>query len=157
MLDLVAVLLVIGVVSLALAGLIATRLGGGVVIVAGPSMEPALGVGSLAFLTHVGAGPRVGEVVTLRMEGGQLLTHRVTRLASVDAEPYLETKGDANPTPDPVLSPASALVGEVAFAIPDAGYLESALARPLGILSILGILAGLWLAAGVLREVGRSP
>ncbi len=144
--------------SLAVAGLIATRLGGGVVIVAGPSMEPSLGVGSLAFLTRVGApGPRVGEVVTLRVGAGQLVTHRVTRLANVDGEPYLETKGDANRTPDPVLSPASAVLGEVSFAIPGAGYLEAAVARPLGILSILSALGGLWLGAGVLREVGRSP
>ena len=76
------------------------------VIIRSGSMVPAVPIGALV-ITRSDAIDSVaaGDVVTLRMRNGQLLTHRVTRVAQLPDGMYVETKGDANEAPDPVPHP----------------------------------------------------
>jgi signal peptidase len=152
------VALVAGVIGLAGAGLLAQAQGGRLVVIAGSSMSPDLPIGSLAFERP--APPEavlVGEVVTVRGAGGLLVTHRVTRQATLDGVDYVETRGDANPMPDPVLVPRSAVIGRVQGSVPYLGYLEVTLSRPAGWLAILGLLVLLWTAAELLHgDVPRA-
>ena len=150
--------LVAAVIGLTASGLLAQALGGRLVVIAGSSMDPALPIGSLAFERPA---PRVtslvGEVVTIRGTGGLLVTHRVTRLATLDGVEYVETRGDANPAPDPVLAPRSAVIGRVDASVPYLGYVQVALSRPGGWLTLVALLVLLWTAAELLQgDVPRA-
>jgi hypothetical protein len=69
---------------------------------------------------------------------------------------YIETKGDANAAPDPVLVPASEVVGRIDASIPGAGYLIYLLTIPTGVASVLCLaltmLFGIWLLEDLERE-----
>ncbi len=110
-------------------------------IIAGPSMEPSLPLGSLVILDRVtGSDILPGDIVTIRIANGAApYTHRVTRLLTIDGVPYLETKGDANAAPDPTTVPASTVSGRVAVGLPLLGYLLALLTMPSGVLAILGL------------------
>jgi signal peptidase len=128
-----------------------TVTGGTLFVVAGGSMEPTIPRGSLVVVRPVGTVPSVGDAVTLRGPGGTFVTHRVIRMAEIDGVAYLELRGDANAAPDPVLAPASAVVGRVEVVVPHAGRVQLALARPSGWLVVLGGALTCWLAGAVLR------
>jgi signal peptidase len=144
------------VVVLALGALILGRvvplLGHQVFVVAGPSMGPAIDMGSAIVLEAVQPEAlAVGDVVSLR-SGPQraIFTHRVVRVAERDGEIWIETKGDANLAPDPSITPASAVIGRVSFTIPYAGYLIALLSVPSGVvftiaLGLLLLTVGWWL------------
>ena len=127
------------------------------VIIRSGSMAPAIPVGALVIvraepLETIGAG----DVVTLRMRNGQLLTHRVTRVAQLPDGTYLETKGDANEAPDPVLVPTR--IGgrrRDATCIPYAGYLLAYLSLPTGMASVSSFLAACSSRPGCSRSRGR--
>ncbi len=138
----------------ALIGLAAWSHVGGAVVVAGDSMAPALPRGSLIQLAAIDAERiRAGDVVTVRADNGVLVTHRVVRVADLPAGRHLELRGDANPTPDPVLVPAGAVVGRVGLVIPVAGYVIGMLGSMPGLLSIISLLAAGMLAIWLLEDV----
>jgi signal peptidase len=127
-------------------------LGHQVFVVAGPSMVPAIDMGSAVVLEVVAPDSlHVGDVVSLRSGPERaVFTHRIVRVAHRDGEVWIETKGDANPAADPSITPASAVLGRVALSIPYAGYLIALLSIPSGIVFIiaLGLLLlaiGWWL------------
>jgi signal peptidase len=122
-------------------------------VVSGPSMEPAVNRGSAIVVEPVDAGDiRVGDVVTMRVGPEQaIFTHRVIRIAPRPDGLWLETKGDANATPDPVLVPATAVIGRVRLTIPTIGYVMAALSTSNGLL-LGGGLAGMLLALVLLLE-----
>jgi signal peptidase I len=129
----------------------------GLVIVAGGSMEPALPVGSLVNPEPVAASAiRAGDVVTVRADNGVLVTHRVVRLADLPAGRHLELQGDANAAPDPVLVPATAVVGRVDQFVPFAGYLLGMLTTLAGVVSIVALLAGVLVAIWLLEDLEES-
>jgi signal peptidase len=120
-----------------------------VYIVAGPSMGEALPVGSAVVLDQVAPDDLVpGDIVTLQ-SGPQraVFTHRIVRIVERDGATWIETRGDANPTADPSITPASAVVGRVAVAIPEAGYVLMLLSTIQGVVLILAV-GGLLLALG---------
>lgn len=148
--------------DLALVGLVVTAfacvalthvppaLGHPVFVVQSGSMSPAIPVGaavvdSPADITAIAPG----DVVTLRLADGAIFTHRVTRVVRTDAGAFVETKGDANESVDPALTPIGEVVGRVDVAIPFAGFLVAFLAQPSGfataILLALTILVALLL------------
>jgi signal peptidase len=154
---LVDVLLVV-VVAVGLSGAVLGRLlpvlGHPVYVVAGPSMTPAIGVGSAVILDRVPAADlTVGDVVTLQTGPTHAVyTHRIVRLVERDGARWMETRGDANATPDPVLIPATDVLGRVAWQLPDAGYLIALLSAPSGVILVLStgamlLLLGWWLDA----------
>ena len=129
-------------------------------IVAGPSMEPSLPMGSAAVIEPILAGgPVVGDVVEVRVgPASAIFTHRVTRTLELDGQPYIETKGDANLAPDPATVPTSSVVGRVAWSIPYAGYLLALLSIPAGVVFVIGLGLSLIVLADLLDALEpRKP
>ena len=147
---LVAVVLVV-LATIAIARVIPSVTGGSTFVVGGGSMEPAIPLGSVVIVTPVTpADLRVGDVVSLRVGQRQsVFTHRIVRLVPRDDGLWIETKGDANATPDPSIIPATTVIGRVQVSLPYAGYALHLLSTAPGVLFLLSIgvllLAGAWL------------
>jgi signal peptidase len=153
LLDLALILLVITILAIALAANLGPGLGHDLFVIRGGSMSPTIPIGGLVAVRHVAPGDlRVGDIVTIKATDGVLDTHRITRIVQLPAGIYIETKGDANQDPDPVLSPASAIVGRVDFSLPIAGYLLYVLTLPIGVLSIFSLAITMLLAIWLLQE-----
>lgn len=132
------------------------------VVVAGDSMAPAIPRGSVLQPRPVAAAAiRVGDVVTVRAENGVLVTHRVTRLADLPEGRFLQLRGDANASPDPVLVAASRVVGRADFSLPLAGVLLAMLTTPSGLLAVLALFAaglvGIWLLEDLAGDRAPEP
>jgi signal peptidase len=157
LLDLALILLVLAVLGLVLAINVGPRFGHQLIVIRGGSMEPAIPLGSAIEVSQVQpADLRAGDIVTLKETNGTIVSHRVTRVVQLPDGLYIETKGDANPTPDPVLVSASAVVGRVDFALPGAGYLAYLLTMPTGLLSILSLAFMLLFAIWLLEDLEGS-
>lgn len=122
-------------------------------VVGGPSMEPAVHQGSAIVVEPVDPGElRVGDLVSMRVGSEHaVFTHRIVRIVEGAEGLWLETQGDANAAPDPVLVPASAAIGRVVLTIPVIGYVIAALSTSNGLL-LAGGLAGVLLALVLLLE-----
>jgi signal peptidase I len=154
LLDLVLIVLVFAVLAIVLAATAGPSLGHQLMIVRTGSMTPAIPAGTMIDVTHVNAADlKVGDVVSLTAPNGVIDTHRVNRVVSLPDGLYIETKGDANAAPDPVLAPASAVVGRVDFSVPVAGYLMYMLTIPTGIVAVFCIAFTLLLAIWFLEDV----
>jgi signal peptidase len=142
--------LVAGTLALVALAHLAPAMGHPVFIIRSGSMTPAIPVGGAVVLDLQPADDiRVGDVVTLRLDDGAIFTHRVTRLVAVQGIADVETKGDANQTVDPTLTPLNHVIGRVALTLPFVGFLVAALATPAGyatvLLACLTLFAALWL------------
>lgn len=124
-------------------------------VVAGGSMEPAIGLGSAIVVEPV--DPRslaVGDVVSLRSGPDRaIFSHRVIRVVVRDGATWVETKGDANETEDPSLTPASQIIGRASVTIPNAGYLIALLSSLHGIVFVISLGLVLLLAASMVESV----
>jgi signal peptidase len=148
------------VLGLVLMTHVAGALGYRVVIIRGSSMAPTIPLGAVVFEQPAGVSTVApGDVVTLSLPTGTVVTHRVVRVATVDALPYLETRGDANATADPTLEPATLVTGVVRFHVPVAGFLLAFVGIPSGLLSVISMLGSLLAGAWLLEELeaDRSP
>ncbi|HXV58696.1 MAG TPA: signal peptidase I [Gaiellaceae bacterium] len=130
------------------------------VVVYSGSMEPGLGVGSLAFVQSVpSAEVEVGDVITFGdpRRPGRLVTHRVVEAVEREGGGLAyRTKGDANEAVDPWAIALPEQAGRLAFDVPYAGYpLWYAQTREVRTGLIL-LVAGLVLA-GLLRAIWRAP
>jgi len=126
-------------------------------VIAGGSMEPSIPLGAAVVLERADAGSiGPGDMVTIRGPGNAVYTHRVTRTVEREGGLWLETKGDANAEPDPVIVPANWVVGRVAWAVPFGGYLLRFLAVPSGMLAML-FLAVTLIVAIALLEAPSAP
>ena len=154
------VVVAVGLTSVVL-GRVLPALGHPVFVVAGPSMAPAIPVGAAVVLTPVAPGSlAVGDVVSLRSGPEQaVFTHRIIRVADHDGGRWIETKGDANPGPDPSVTSVTAVIGRVDVAIPYAGYALALLSTLSGLLLVLSagatlLVLGWWLdTAAAARRV----
>jgi signal peptidase len=110
-------------------------------VVAGPSMTPALPVGSLIVVEPVRpADIAVGDVVSIQSGPNRaVFTHRVIRLVDRDGAVWVETRGDANPAADPSILPAGDVIGRVAVAVPYLGYLVALASQPSGVVLIIAV------------------
>lgn len=157
LLDMALILLVLGVLAIVLAVNAGPAFGRQVIVVRGGSMSPSIPLGSAIVVASVQpADLRPGDVVTLKDANGTLLSHRITRIVQLPAGLYIETKGDANATPDTPLVPASEVVGRVDASLPVVGYLIYLLTLPTGVLSLLCLaltmLFGIWLLEDLEHE-----
>lgn len=86
------------------------------------SMGNEIPKGSLVFVKKIPFEEiAVNDVLTFQNnEGTDYFTHRVIKID--DANKMLQTKGDANPDPDPEETSAYFVVGRVDFSIPKIGY-----------------------------------
>jgi signal peptidase len=149
----------LGLVGLVLGLVLLTHvvgpLGYRIVIIRGPSMSPTIPLGALAFEQPIDASAvRVGDVVTMVFpNGGPTITHRVIRVASIDGQPWIETRGDANNAADPNPVPASIVTGVVRSQLPVAGFLVAFLGLPTGLLSVVSMLGSVLACVWLLEEL----
>jgi signal peptidase len=118
--------------------------------VASGSMKPSISEGALVVAFHVSADDvAAGDVIMFHQpdEPSRVITHRVVGFAGQGADWAVQTKGDANDTPDPWLVKPEHLMGRVRFALPAVGSTVEALHSQLGLLLLLAISAMLLLVA----------
>ncbi len=103
------------------------------------SMEPGIAVGSVVFVKETDAESiKPGDVITYKLSGGTMVTHRVVSVDSENKE--LITKGDANEVEDGSPVAFSAVVGREVFHVPLLGYLTIYIRTPIGIIAVCGVL-----------------
>jgi signal peptidase len=154
LLDAALVVLCASVVALVLAATMGPSLGHQPLVIRGGSMAPALPFGALVDVAHVEpANLAGGDIVTIKAANDVLVTHRITRVVQLPDGLYIETKGDANAGPDPVLVPVSAVTGRVDFSLPLLGYLMYMLTTPPGVVSIIALALTFLLAIWLLEDL----
>lgn len=99
------------------------------------SMQSVYPTGSLLYIKYVNPETlEVGDVITYKMEGGTLCTHRIIEIVHNEDNPDIfrfRTKGDENDTADPLVD-RDRVVGKATFCIPLLGYLATYIAAPPG-------------------------
>ncbi len=124
------------------------------------SMSPVIDTGDLIVDGSVTLTQarhlHVGQIISFRESPGSpvIITHRIVGIKIKKDLVSYYTKGDANQGADGVLRPAKDIVGVFQHAIPDGGYILSALHQPL-IFGSLGISILLFFLAGPLFRAAR--
>ena len=99
------------------------------------SMQSVYPTGSLLYIKDVNPETlEVGDVITFKMAGGSLCTHRIIEIVPDEDNPNIvrfRTKGDENDTADPLVD-RDRVVGKAVFCIPLLGYLATYMAVPPG-------------------------
>jgi signal peptidase len=117
------------------------------------SMAPAIPTGSLAVVVSVSpADVEVGDVIAFAdpLDRSITVMHRVIAMQpSKEGRTYLQTQGDANRTPDPLLVPADTVEGRVVRHIPRLGTVAQAARSPFG----LGLLVVTPLVLGAISAL----
>lgn len=128
-------------------------------IVTGPSMEPAVPMGAVEVAQPVNvADLRIGDVVAVRTGPRQaIFTHRIESVVVRDGQVWLQTKGDANATPEPVLVPATAVVGRVSVVVPGLGYLLALLSTVTGVIAVSATFGALVVARSLVATFETEP
>lgn len=111
-------------------------------VVQSGSMEPAIPTGSVVFVNEHEDDIKVGDVVTFglstgkghaKKEEGVYVTHRVNKMFK--EENLIQTKGDANGTPDGYLS-MDAVIGKAFLRMPKVGFLLNHLQESHGYITL---------------------
>jgi signal peptidase len=156
-LDLALAALVAAVLLVGLTAYLAPAFGGRALAIRSGSMAPAIGVGALIVAASQDpATLRVGDVVSVQLAGGTILTHRIDAIVQQDDRRMFRLRGDANPAPDPVLVTQDQLRGHVAISLPLLGFLLALMSMPSGVLSLLSIGGTLLAAAWLVDELGEA-
>ena len=118
------------------------------------SMSPLLQVGDLVVTRPVQPQTvMVGDIIIFHSvdKASNLISHRVV---GIEGNPVISfrTKGDANDTADPFITPAGNLVGELAFHIPLLGYVVLFLQTGSGLLVSM-VIPGLSVIAVCLKSI----
>ena len=119
--------------------------GYGVSVVLSGSMEPALLVDDL-IIVHEEASYAVGDMLVFR-DGDSFTVHR---LKAQNGDVWT-TRGDANNTDDPPLSPKD-VKGKVVKRVKGGGKIVSAIRSPIGVVLLLAIAVALFEAPHFMRE-----
>ena len=148
--DVLLAALVLSVLVVGLLALLAPVAGGRLLAIRSGSMAPSMGVGSLALvLPAEPTSLATGDVVSVTLTGGTVLTHRIDTVVEQDDGRMFRLKGDANPAADPVLVVPGQLIGEVVLTVPLLGYLLAMMSVPIGVAALLStggtLIAGGWL------------
>lgn len=156
-LDLALAALVAAVLALGLTAYLAPALDGRAMAIRSGSMAPAIGTGSLVVvMPHDPADLRVGDVVSVALSGGTVLTHRIDEVVQQDDRRMFRLRGDANPAPDPALVTQDELVGRVEIAVPFLGFLLALMSMPSGVVALLSIGGSMLVAAWILDDLEAS-
>jgi hypothetical protein len=127
-------------VLLAVAGVVGWDLSGGrLLVMETPSMCPVVCVGSLVADRPLAGPVHVGELITFHPPGSaaETYTHEVSHIFP---NGMIQTRGVANPDPDPWLITRADIVGVTAFTVWGLGWL-------LKILPLLAVGLVIWLVA----------
>jgi signal peptidase len=155
-LEVVAVVVVVGLAGALLAGIVPSLLGNESFVVADPNMRPALQVGDLAIVGPTSAEALVaGDIVTFRtpQDPNTAVTRRIL-FREADATSgllQLQTRGDSDPTTEQVSVAHGAVLGRLVYSVPRLGLLINFANGATGKLVLFG-LPGLLLAAEWLRS-----
>jgi signal peptidase I len=128
-------------------------------VIRGRSMEPAIPIGAMVAVSAVNQGDlRVGDIITLRHNASQILTHRIVGLDSADGRFHVRTQGDANQSADLGDHAATDVVGRVEWHLPLAGFVLAFLSAPAGMVAVIAFLGAFLLATWLLEDLrwGRT-
>ena len=111
------------------------------------SMERVYPTGSLIYVDEVDTDElKVGDVITFRMDGGTVATHRIVELVpdenGADVVRF-RTKGDENNIHDGDPVDPSRVIGSPVFCIPRLGYFATYIMTPPGKYVAFAVAAGL--------------
>lgn len=124
------------------------------------SMAPQIEPGSLLIVHHVSVGSiTVGEILVFTAAWASNLTvaHEVIAILHTPAGLAFQTRGIANPGPDPAPVPAGDVIGIVAFVVPWVGYL---VLYDFAVVVVTAVAIGAYAAYSVMhprRTHWRSP
>jgi signal peptidase I len=120
------------------------------VVMETPSMCPTVCVGSLVADRPLHGSVHVGEMITFHPPSSrsETYTHRISRIFP---NGMIQTKGAANPSPDPWLITRSDVVGQVVFTVWGLGWVLKALP-----LLAVGVLAWVVVRPGITPASRRS-
>lgn len=97
------------------------------------SMEPAYHTGSVIYVRNTPPDElEAGDVITFRLTGDSVATHRIVEVIGEGEQVRFRTKGDANDTADGGYIPAENVVGKVVFTLPFLGYAAELIHTPRG-------------------------
>lgn len=90
------------------------------------SMEPQYPTGSLIYVGRTDTQSlEAGDVITFRLSGGTVATHRIVEVVEESGVISYRTKGDANDMVDSNLVVPEDVIGKVVFGLPFLGYLAA--------------------------------
>lgn len=106
------------------------------------SMEPNYPTGSLIAVKEIEPTELdEGDVITYRLSGSTIATHRIIEVLSEDSGLKFRTKGDANEDPDASPVPAENVIGTPFLTIPEGGYIANYAQSPEGKKKIITVFA----------------
>lgn len=132
--------------------------GWGMYAVIGNSMQPTIPSGAV-ILTQRRTVYADGDVITRRLDNGQLVTHRILNGIEDGGEVEYRLKGDGNQTADAELVNAQEIVGRVSYMVPWLGYavMFSKTKLGIGLLIVLPAIILMLKATGdILGEIDRQ-
>jgi signal peptidase I len=138
------------------ASILAPAIGRQVFAIRGASMSPTIPMGAAIVVVERPIDEmHVGDVITWQAANGAYVTHRLVGFTEEDGARFVQTKGDANDSPDPSGVPESSVVGVVDSWVPVAGYALIIMSTPTGLVSWLSF--GLALLATDALLAGMAP
>lgn len=108
-------------------------LGVNMYVILSGSMEPSYQTGGVVFVEDTDRNDiKINDVVTYRVNGNTIVTHRVVDIVDEEDEISYITKGDANSEADNNCVYPENIIGKVMFTIPYLGYAISYIQQPPG-------------------------
>jgi len=110
------------------------------------SMKPTLSYGTLVFVKQIQFDEvAINDIATFEStkDASKYFTHRIVGI-DTDNKSFV-TKGDANPTDDPLPTGYSQMVGKVVTVVPFAGLIAAALKSSITLIVTIALLI-VWLA-----------
>ncbi|GAA4099459.1 signal peptidase I [Nocardioides kongjuensis] len=164
--QVVAWLVIIGVVVVLAAAVVVPRLAGATpyTVLTG-SMRPDRPPGTLVVVRPVDPDDlAVGDVVTYQLESGEatVVTHRIVAIGNqLDGDLVLTTQGDANDVPDREPVKPVQVRGRLWYSIPYLGYVNNALSGKQRQVAVLVVSTGLvgyaaFMFVGAVRDRRRG-
>ena len=118
------------------------------------SMVPTLNRGDLVIVEHASPSTiEAGTIIAFHVSCLPAPTvHRVFRIVQNGSFPVYQTKGDANPTPDPCLVPFQDVIGRVVATVPYAGFFVLDPLLDVAVVALIVVVALLVPTEGGLRR-----
>ena len=156
LLGALGVVLVFPLVALFGAAALPRLQGGASFVVRSGSMAGSYPVGSIALTKPIDRDAVRPGFVVLVPRRHVLVLHRVVALRTIRGERYAQTKGDANPAPDPDLVKLPDPVLVAYRDVPVAGYLLGVVSTPIG-WALLMVLPAALVTTSLLVDIWFPP
>lgn len=122
------------------------------------SMEPEYPTGSLIYVKEVDTAElKVDDVVTFKLTGTTIATHRIIEIIPDENGLRFRTQGDANDIPDGAPVSAGNIIGTPVFTIPYLGYIANYIQNPPGTYVAIAIAGCLILLVVCTDLLNDSP